>query len=77
MEDRTFVTDGDPLALDLERAIRHDDGAVAKAHLAAGFPVYFSDSATPAGCVSKLYPDGRRELVRFEGGIELRIQAAA
>jgi hypothetical protein len=42
-----------------------DDGSAARAHLAAGFPVYYRDASTPPGLEIKKYPDGRRELVRF------------
>lgn len=50
----------------IEAALRHDDGAAAREHLAAGFPIYFSDADTPPDAVIKQYPDGRRELVRFD-----------
>jgi hypothetical protein len=42
-----------------------DIGEAAKAHLAAGHPIYYGDPAYP-GSVVKQYPDGRRQLVRFE-----------
>ncbi len=38
----------------------------ARDHLAAGYPIYYSESDTPAGLIIKEYPDGRRELVRFD-----------
>ncbi len=72
-----FVTDDDPLAHELERAIRHDDGATAKARLAAGLPIYVADAATPKGYVTKVHPDGRRELVTFDTGAERRMTKAA
>ena len=48
-----------------ERDLDSDTGEAAKAHLAAGRPIYYGDSAYP-GAVVKQYPDGRRQLVRFE-----------
>nr|WP_252508997.1 hypothetical protein [Zymomonas mobilis] len=32
---------------------------------AAGFPVYYIEDDTPEGLLIKEYPDGHRELVRF------------
>ncbi|PRG06878.1 hypothetical protein C6Q17_24010 [Burkholderia contaminans] len=43
-----------------------DDGAAAHDHLARGFPVYFQTPKTPAGVIEKLYPNGKREYVRFD-----------
>jgi hypothetical protein len=60
-----------------ESELMHDDGAAAKEHLAAGFPIYFRDADTPAGLVIKEYPDGRRELVYFDLNGEKVVQAAA
>jgi hypothetical protein len=48
-----------------ERELDSDTGEAAKAHLAAGHPIYYGDPAYP-GAVVKQYPDGRRQLVRFE-----------
>jgi hypothetical protein len=61
----------------IEAASRNDDGAAAREHLAAGFPIYYSEDDTPAGAVIKEYPDGRRELVRFDRDGEHPFQAAA
>jgi len=41
-----------------------DDGA-AREHLAAGFPIYYTESSTMPGLQIKEYPDGHRELVKF------------
>jgi len=60
----------------IEAASRNDDGAAAREHLAAGFPIYYSEDDTPAGAVIKEYPDGRRELVRFDREGEHHFQAA-
>lgn len=46
-------------------ALSQDDGAAAKEHLAAGFPIYYGEADTPEDAIIKEYPDGRRELVRF------------
>jgi hypothetical protein len=58
-QEREFWT---TFAADLDR----DDGAAARAHLEAGNPIYIRTATTPAGVIEKLYPDGRRELVRFD-----------
>lgn len=51
---------------DLLHALQHDDGAAAKEHLQAGFPIYYAKDDTPAGLLIKEHPSGRRELVRFD-----------
>ena len=48
-----------------ERDVNSDTGEAAKAHLAAGRPIYYGDPAYP-NAVVKQYPDGHRQLVRFE-----------
>ena len=40
------------------------DDAEARSHLEAGFPVYVCEDDTPEGCVIKINPDGRRQLVK-------------
>ncbi len=42
-----------------------DTGEAARAHLAAGRPIYYVDPAYPDDIV-KEYPDGRRELVSVD-----------
>jgi hypothetical protein len=64
---------GTDLWPDIEAALRREDGSAAREHLAAGFPIYYSDDGTPVGAVIKKYPDGRRELVRFDENGEHRI----
>jgi hypothetical protein len=61
----------------IEAALRREDGAAAREHLAAGFPIYYSEADTPADAVIKEYPDGRRELVRFDHDGEHRVAAVA
>ena len=56
----------DRLWIELVAAVRNDDGAAAKEHLAAGRAVYYSEDDTPDELLIKEYPDGRRELVRFD-----------
>ena len=51
---------------DLLHALQHDDGAAAKEHLQAGFPIYYAKDDTPAGLLIKEHPSGRHELVRFD-----------
>jgi hypothetical protein len=46
-----------------ENLMKPDDGAAAKAHLAAGRPIYYCEDAYPDEMVRK-WPDGRRELVK-------------
>ena len=50
----------------MEIALRSEDETAAREHLAAGFPIYYSDARTPEGTLIKEYPDGHRELVRFD-----------
>ncbi|MBY3757070.1 hypothetical protein HLK65_28375 [Azospirillum formosense] len=40
-----------------------DDGAEARSHLAAGFPIYYADDKTPVGHVLCKHPSGRVELL--------------
>ena len=46
--------------------IGRDGDRVARSHLAAGFPVYYSETDTPVDAVVREMPDGRRALVRFD-----------
>ncbi|OTP71417.1 hypothetical protein PAMC26577_23490 [Caballeronia sordidicola] len=50
----------------LTRLISQDDGRAARAHLAAGSPIYYREARTPPGVCVKEFPDGHRELVRFD-----------
>lgn len=65
----------DELWRDLLHAAQHDDGAAAKEHLQAGFPIYYAKDDTPAGLLIKEHPNGRRELVRFHRAGDEVIQA--
>ena len=51
---------------DLIRLICRDDGSAARAHLAAGRPIYYREHNTEHGMCVKEYPDGSRELVHFD-----------
>lgn len=62
---------------EIEAALWEDDGAAAREHLAAGFPIYYSEPDTPGDVVIKEYPDGRRELVRFDHDGEHLVSALA
>ncbi|WP_149000822.1 hypothetical protein [Escherichia coli] len=44
-----------------------DDGAAAREHLEAGFPIYYTEDDTPADLLIKEHPGGRRELVKVVG----------
>ncbi|NWK44739.1 hypothetical protein [Ralstonia pickettii] len=46
--------------------LAHDDGAAARNHMARGNPICCSTAYTPAGLVEKRFPEGRRQLVRFD-----------
>ena len=48
----------------IEKGLARDGEFTVRDHLAAGFPVYYSEADTPAGLLVKEHPDGRRELVR-------------
>ncbi|WP_234488128.1 hypothetical protein [Paraburkholderia aspalathi] len=57
---------------DLIKGCLFDDGAAAREHLEAGFPIYYREDDTPGDLLIKEHPDGRRELVRFhEAGDEV------
>lgn len=56
--------DPDKLEADLDRAmLEEDDGAAAKAILAAGRPIHIRRPDTPSSWVIRIYPDGSEELV--------------
>src|SRR3546814_16572156 len=61
----------------IQNAARQDDGAIASSHLAAGFPIYYSEADTPPDAIIKEYPGGRRELVSFDLQGEHFVQAIA
>jgi|TARA_R110000796_G_scaffold151947_1_gene268425 hypothetical protein len=56
----------DEIWREMSRALRKGDDSAARARLAAGYPIYYSEDDTPAGLVIKKHPDGRRELVRCD-----------
>jgi hypothetical protein len=51
------------------RALAENEGRAAKAHLAAGRPIYCGDERYP-GMVIKKFPDGRKQLIRISGSGE-------
>lgn len=62
----------DRLWRDIEASARRGDDSAARAHLQAGRAIYYSEDDTPEGLLIKEYPDGHRELVRFnEAGDEV------
>ncbi len=48
----------------------------AEGHLAEGRPIYYSDDENPDEIV-KEYPDGRREIVRYEDEKEVFVRSLA
>ncbi|MDR5803490.1 hypothetical protein P9292_25940 [Caballeronia sp. LZ001] len=48
------------------RLLQIDDGRAAREHLAAGRPIYYRETDTPAGVCIKKFPDGHREWVTFD-----------
>lgn len=54
------------IILELLLGTLEGDDSAAREHLAAGFPIYYGHDDTPEGLQIKQWPDGRRELVRFE-----------
>lgn len=59
--------------------LNQDNGEVALAHLAAGNAIYYREPSTPPGICIKEFPNGRRELVRFdlESGKEIVVATLA
>ncbi|QET06744.1 hypothetical protein FOB72_28195 [Cupriavidus pauculus] len=56
-----------PLLIALIEAMVNDDSdEAASSHLAQGNPIYASTPDTPSGRVEKRFPDGRRQIVRFD-----------
>lgn len=66
MNEMTRLATGDTTDLSqvIEQGLARDGDFAVRDHLAAGFPVYYSEVDTPAGLLVKEHPDGRRELVR-------------
>jgi hypothetical protein len=46
--------------------LANDDGSTAREHLQAGFPIYIRTDETPKNAVEKRFPDGRRQLVKWD-----------
>ena len=59
----------------IEKGLANDGEFAVRDHLSAGFPVYYSESDTPAGLLVKEHPDGRRELVRHHRNADEVIRA--
>ena len=60
----------DDLWNDIDRGLRDGSDTSARDMLAAGVAIYYREADTPEGCLIKHHPDGRRELVRHEMGID-------
>ena len=50
----------------LEHAFEQNDNSEALRLLGEGYPIVYREPETPAGHVIQRYPDGKRELVRYE-----------
>ncbi|OXC78316.1 hypothetical protein BSU04_12430 [Caballeronia sordidicola] len=46
--------------------LANDDGSAAREHLQAGFPIYIQTDETPKNTIEKRFPDGRRQLVKWD-----------
>lgn len=57
---------------EFETLLTQDDDSAARAHLAAGRPVYYRDERLGDGIV-KEYPDGRRQLLHVSMTGEISI----
>ena len=62
---------------EIEAALWEEDDTAAGEHLAAGFPIYYSEPDTPGEVAIKEYSDGHRELVRFDHDGEHLVSAIA
>lgn len=73
----TFETMSDAadrkFAVAFTKALASDAGEEARRHLAAGRPIFYGDDRYPEAVV-KEYPDGRRQLVRFDGDKEVLVR---
>ncbi len=63
---RKELTEDDPeFWVEFEAELMAMDESESQRHLDAGRPIYVCDDDTPAGCVIKIHPDGRQQLVRY------------
>ena len=62
---RKELSEDDPeFRQEFEAELMAMDDAAARRHLAAGRPIYICEEDTPAGCVIKVNPDGKRQIVK-------------
>lgn len=54
------------LEAEFERAAALEDESASRDILASGMPIHIASDETPDGCVVRVYPDGREEVVRFD-----------
>jgi hypothetical protein len=54
------------LDVDFEILTKDEDDSAARAMLAAGIPIHIVRDDTPQGCVLRVHPDGREEVVRVD-----------
>ncbi|MEZ2354808.1 hypothetical protein [Caballeronia sp. RCC_10] len=58
-------------AEEFDRRLAQDATEMVPSRLAAGRPIYYlGEDSTPPDVCLKIYPDGRREFVRFDEGKE-------
>ena len=57
-EDSAFIAE-------LEKRLMQTDDTTARAHLDAGFPIYYMEENTPEHLIVKEYPSGRRQWIRL------------
>lgn len=57
-EDLAFIAE-------LEKKLMQHDDSTARAHLDAGFPIYYMEENTPENLIVKEYPSGRRQWIRL------------
>ena len=57
-EDLAFIAE-------LEKKLMQPDDSTARAHLDAGFPIYYMEENTPNNLIVKEYPGGRRQWIRL------------
>ena len=57
-EDSAFIAE-------LEKRLMQLDDTTARAHLDAGFPIYYMEESTPEHLIVKEYPSGRRQWIRL------------
>ena len=71
--DRVEAKFGESFEREFDRMARHDDDSASREILASGMPIHIANDDTPEGCVIRVYPDGREELIRVDWEAARRI----